>query len=65
MTGRLTVRQLEILALFRIATTDQVARRLRVSKGTVSMTLRAIRERLGVETTEQAVQVALHRGWIG
>lgn len=65
MTGQLTDRQLEVLALARIATPEQIARRLGLRAGTVHSTLADIRRGLGVATTGEAVRVGLARGWIG
>lgn len=64
MSGPLTDAQLQVLALRRIATANQVARRVGTTVETVHAMLSDIRRRLDVATTEQAVQVALSRGWI-
>lgn len=62
---RLTTRQLEVLeAAVGGRTYRQIGRQLYITERTVSTQLDRVRRKLGVSTTEAAVQLAAERGLI-
>lgn len=61
----LTARQLRLLALVAQGHPGSViARRLGIARGSVAVGIVAIRRKLGVASRDDAILLALNRGWV-